>query len=106
MVDPVEHDRAYRDLPDIRLAARLGGYKPRKEIYIARCGRAGRRRLIYTQRRKGLVPCLTVNAQAVFALKVFDGALGRAAVDAVYAAAVVAPAFQACLSVAPDEPRL
>ena len=42
MVDPIEDDRPDRDLPDIRLAARLGGYKPRKEIYIARRGRAGR----------------------------------------------------------------
>ena len=42
MVDPVEDDRPDRDLPDIRFAACLGGYKPRKEIHIARRSRTGR----------------------------------------------------------------
>ena len=34
MVDPVEDDRPDRDLPDIRLAARLGGYQPREQREI------------------------------------------------------------------------
>ena len=74
-----------------------GSPRASAEIHISRRSRAGAGLLIDAESGEGLIPCLTVGCQPVGSLKVFDRALGRAAVYAVYAAAVVAPAFKACL---------
>ena len=95
MAHAVEHHRADRDLPDIGLAARLGGDEPREQIDVAaavlgRTALPGRQ----SEGRERLRPGLSVRAQAVLPLEPAHRVLGAAAVDAVDLPRVVAPVFE------------
>ena len=67
MVDAVEHDRSYRDLPHIRLPSRFRGNQSRQQVYIAVGARSGTLFFIDAKGREGLISGLAVNGHDLVA---------------------------------------